>query len=190
MTKTAIVLSETKENCIIFLRGQKVILSFHLAEVYGVETRALVQAVQRNKERFPEEFIFQLTTEEWRNLKSRFVISSWGGSRRACPYAFTEQGVAMLSSVLNSPRAVQVNIEIMRAFVRLRSMVITNADLSRKIDELEKKYDERFGVVFEAIRRLMEPPDSRSKRGWDFPSSRGRTAALDIADAFHKMMDG
>jgi hypothetical protein len=143
-------------------------LSFHLAEMYGVETRVLVQAVQRKRERFPEDFMFQITTGEWRNLKSQFVISSWGGSRRACPYAFTEQGVAMLSSVLNSPRAVRVNIEIMRAFVRLRRMVISNADLALKIDELEKKYERQFAVVFEAIRRLMEPPKSGSKRPLGF----------------------
>ena len=106
------------------------------------------------------------------------------------PYAFTEQGVAMLSSVLNSPRAVQVNIEIMRAFVRLRRMVISNADLALKIDELEKKYDRQFAVVFEAIRRLMEPPKSGPNARWDFPLNRGWTAALDFADAFHKMVDG
>jgi hypothetical protein len=167
MTKTAIILGETIENCILFLRGQKVILSFHLADMYGVEPRILVRNVKRQLDRFPADFMFQLSDEEWQNMKSQFGISSWGGIRHA-PYAFTEQGVAMLSSVLNSPRAVRVNIEIVRAFVRLRSMVISNADLARKIDELESKYDEQFGVVFEAIRRLMEPPDSGSKRRLGF----------------------
>jgi hypothetical protein len=170
MTKTAIILSETIENCIIFLRGQKVILSFHLAEMYGVEPRALVQAVQRNRGRFPSDFMFQLSADEWGSLRSHFVTLDTGRGKypKYLPYAFAEQGVAMLSSVLNSPRAVQVNIEIMRAFVRLRSMVISNVDLARKIGELESKYDEQFGVVFEAIRRLMEPPDSGSKRRLGF----------------------
>jgi len=167
ITKTAIVLSATIENCIIFLRGQKVLLSIHLAEMYGVEPRILVRNVKRHLDRFPDDFIFQLSDEEWRSLKSQFGISSWGGIRHA-PYAFTEQGVAMLSSVLNSPRAVQVNIEIMRAFVRLRGMVASNEDLARKIDELEKKYDEQFAVVFEAIRRMMEPPDPGKKRSLGF----------------------
>jgi hypothetical protein len=165
MTKIAIILSETIENCIIILRGQKVILSFHLADMYGVEPRALIQAVQRNHGRFPSDFMFQLSVEEWGSLRSRFVTLETGRGKypKYLPYAFTEQGVAMLSSVLNSPRAVQVNIEIMRAFVRLRGMVISNADLARKIDELENKYNEQLGVVFEAIRRLMEPPKSGSK---------------------------
>jgi len=142
-------------------------LSIHLAEMYGVEPRILVRNVKRHLDRFPDDFMFQLSDEEWRSLKSQFGISSWGGIRHA-PYAFSEQGVAMLSSVLNSPRAVQVNIEIMRAFVRLRAMIISNADLSHKIDELEKKYDEQFAVVFEAIRRMMEPPDPGKKRSLGF----------------------
>lgn len=145
------------------IRGQKVMLSHHLAELYEVEPRALNQAVKRNIERFPEDFMFQLSREEFANLKSQFVTSSWGGMRTA-PYAFTEQGVAMLSSVLHSERAIQVNIEIMRAFVRLRQMLATNAELSRKLVALEKKYDARFKAVFEAIHDLMNPPENKKKR--------------------------
>lgn len=125
------------EQRIFFLRGQKVMPSPHLAELYEVETRVLVQAVKRNIERFPGDFMFQLTEKELENLKSQIVISSWGGVRRARPYAFTEQGVAMLSSVLRSKRAVQVNIEIMRAFVRLRQMLASDKDLERKLAALK-----------------------------------------------------
>lgn len=145
------------------IRGQKVMLSQHLAELYEVEPRALNQAVKRNIQRFPEDFMFQLNPEEFANLKSQFVTSSWGGIRTA-PYAFTEQGVAMLSSVLHSERAIQVNIEIMRAFVRLRQMLASNAELARKLSALEKKYDVRFKAVFEAIHELMTPPDPKKKR--------------------------
>jgi hypothetical protein len=144
------------EGGIILLRGQKVMLSTHLAELYGVIPKVLIQAVKRNLERFPEDFMLQLTRAEFANLKSQSVTSSWGGIRRATPYAFTEQGVAMLSSVLNSPRAVQVNIEIMRAFVRLHRMLATHADLARKIEALEKRYDAKFKAVFDAIRELMD----------------------------------
>ncbi|HEU5406600.1 MAG TPA: ORF6N domain-containing protein [Nitrospira sp.] len=122
------------------------------------KTRALVQAVKRNRERFPKDFMFQLTEKEFESLKSQIVTSSWGGLRRARPYAFTEQGVAMLSSVLNSKRAVQVNITIMRAFVRLRDMIASNKELARRLAELERKYDRQFKVVFDAIRELMTPP--------------------------------
>jgi len=139
-------------------------LSTHLAELYGVESRILVQAVKRNIERFPEDFMFQLSDGEFENLKSQIVISSWGGMRRAKPYAFTEQGVSMLSSVLRSKRAVQVNIEIMRSFVKLREMLATHKDLDRKLAELERKYDDQFKIVFEAIRQLMAPPDKKGKR--------------------------
>ena len=132
------------EKRIVLLRGERVMLSTDLAALYGVEPRALVQAVKRNLDRFPEDFMFQLTREELGNLKSQFVISSWGGLRRASPYAFTEHGVAMLSSVLRSPRAVRVNVEIMRAFVRLRRMLASNADLARKLADLERKYDAQF----------------------------------------------
>ncbi len=137
-------------------------LSADLAELYQVEPRVLVQAVKRNIARFPEDFMFQLTEEEFSNLKSQIVISSWGGLRRAKPYAFTEQGVAMLSSVLRSKRAIQVNIEIMRAFVRLRRILASNVDLARKLDALEKKYDAQFKVVFEAIREVYPVRDDKS----------------------------
>ena len=153
------------ESSILLIRGHKVMLSPDLAALYAVEPRALVQAVKRNIERFPKDFMFQLTRAEFAGLKSQIVTSSWGGARRAPPYAFTEQGVAMLSSVLRSRRAVRVNIEIMRAFVRLRKMLATHADLARRLDELESKYDTQFRVVFDAIRELMAPPpDPPGKR--------------------------
>jgi hypothetical protein len=141
-----------------------------LAQLYQVETRALLQAVKRNPERFPPDFMFQLTHEESQKLRSQFVTSSWGG-RRYLPYAFTEQGVAMLSSVLRSNRAVQVNIEIMRAFVRLRWLADSNAEVRRKLDELEKKYDAQFASVFEAIRKLMQPAPVPPKRRIGFSTS-------------------
>lgn len=135
-----------------------------LAALYGVETKALNQAVKRNLERFPEDFMFQLSSEETANLRSQSVTSSsWGGARTA-PYAFTEQGVAMLSSVLRSPRAVEVNIAIMRAFVRVRQMLAGNAELSRKLAAMEKKYDAQFRMVFDAIRQLMEPPPRATRK--------------------------
>lgn len=149
---------------ILTLRGQRIMLSTHLAMLYCVEPRALVQAVKRNRERFPPDFMFQLTGAEWRLLKSQFVISSWGGFRRAMPYAFTEQGVAMLSGVLHSRRAVRVNIEIMRAFVKLRKLLVTHKELAGKLDALEQKYDTQFKVVFDAIRQLMAPPPSKRRR--------------------------
>jgi hypothetical protein len=160
---TPLVPVERIERSILLIRGQKVMLSTDLAELYQVEPRVLVQAVKRNIARFPQDFMFQLTEEEYSNLKSQIVISSWGGVRRARPYAFTEQGVAMLSSVLRSQRAIQVNIEIMRAFVRLRRMLASHADLARKLDALERKYDAQFKVVFDAIRELMKPPESKKR---------------------------
>jgi len=136
-----------------------------LAQLYTVEPRVLNQAVKRNKKRFPPDFMFQLRREENLALRSQIVTlkSGRGQHRKYLPYAFTEQGVAMLSSVLNSERAVQVNIEIMRAFVRLRQMAGTHKDLARRLDELERKYDVQFKVVFDALRKLMEPP-ARSKK--------------------------
>ena len=154
------------ERRIYFIRNKKVMLSPDLAELYQVEPRALVQAVKRNSERFPEDFMFQLSNAEFDNLKSQIVISSWGGARRANPYAFTEQGIAMLSSVLRSSRAIQVNIAIMRAFVQLREMIANHEELARKLEALEKKTDVRFRAVFEAIKKLIKataPPD-QSKR--------------------------
>ena len=155
---------ERVEKRIILIRGQKVMLSTDLAELYEVEARTLVQAVKRNIGRFPPDFMFHLTREEFADLKSQIVISSWGGMRRGTPYAFTEQGVAMLSSVLRSERAVQVNIAIMRAFVQLREMLSSHADLARKLEEMEKKYDSQFKVVFDAIRQLMKPADEPKRK--------------------------
>jgi len=149
------------------LRGQKVLLDMDLAELYGVDTKVLVQAIKRNSERFPADFMFQLTKQEVANLRSQFVTSrSWGG-RRYQPYAFTEQGVAMLSSVLRSKRAVAVNIEIMRAFVKLREMLAGHRELAEKLAQLERKYDKQFKTVFDAILQLMEPvPKSRRPIGF------------------------
>ena len=151
-------------SAIVVIRGQRVLLDSDLAALYGVETRTLNQAVQRNLSRFPDDFMFQLTEAEHGDLRSQFVISSRHGGRRRMPYAFTEQGVAMLSSVLRSPRAIAVNIEIMRAFVRMRAVLQTTEELAQKLDALERKYDSRFAAVFEAIRSLMAPPSSGSKR--------------------------
>ena len=158
-------LAETEliERRIFLWRGHRVMLDAHLAELYAVETRELNKAVKRNLERFPEDFMFQLTYQEVRSLKFQFGTSSWGGTRKL-PKAFTEQGVAMLSSVLRSKRAVQVNIEIMRAFVRLRKIIASNKDLAKRLDELEKKYDAQFKSVFDAIRQLMTPPTSAPRR--------------------------
>ena len=154
---------EQIEHAIFLIRGQKVMLDSNLAEIYGVATKVLIQAVKRNEDRFPDDFMFQLTEQELNILRSQIVTSRWGG-RRYPPYAFTEQGVAMLSSVLHSARAVHVNIEIMRAFVRLRQMLASNVELARKLAVLEKKYDAQFGVVFDAIRELMVPPQPKKKR--------------------------
>ena len=155
------------EHRILLLRGLKVMLSTDLAALYEVEPRVLNQAVKRNQDRFPEDFMFQLTSEEYSNLKSQLVTSSWGGVRRALPYAFTEQGVAMLSSVLQSPRAIQVNIAIMRAFVKLREMLTSHRELARKLDAMERTSDSQFKAVFDAIRELMVPQDKpRSRIGF------------------------
>jgi hypothetical protein len=159
----ALIPGEQIAKQIQVIRGQKVLLDMDLAELYGVDTKVLSQAIKRNSERFPADFMFQLTKHEVTNLRSQFVTSrSWGG-RRYPPYAFTEQGVAMLSSVLRSKRAVAVNIEIMRAFVKLRELLAGHRDLAEKLVQLERKYDKQFKVVFDAIRQLMEPP-ATSKR--------------------------
>ena len=151
------------ERCILLIRQQKVILDFDLARLYGVETRALKQAVRRNRNHFPQDFMFELANDEVADMVSQNVIPGLGKFGGARPMAFTEQGVAMLSSVLRSPQAVLVNIAIMRTFVRLREMLLSNADLSRKLAELEAKYDSQFKVVFEAIRQLMAPPPAPRK---------------------------
>jgi ORF6N domain len=153
---------ERIEHAIFAIRGYRVMLSTDLAALYAVEPKVLVQAVKRNVGRFPADFMFQLTAAEAARLKSQFVTSSWGGARTP-PYAFTEQGVAMLSSVLRSTRAVSVNIEIIRTFVRLRQLITSHADLLRRLDDIEKKYDQKFRVVFDAIRELMTQPDAPEK---------------------------
>ncbi|MBI5573026.1 MAG: ORF6N domain-containing protein [Elusimicrobia bacterium] len=158
-----LVIAERIENKIYFIRGQKVMMDHDLAALYGVETKVLIQAVKRNLERFPEDFMFLLTEKEFKILRSQFVTSSWGG-RRYIPYVFTEQGVAMLSSVLRSKRAIQVNIQIMRTFTKLKSLLATHKDLQRKIEEMEKKYDQQFRVVFDAIRSLITPPEPKRKK--------------------------
>jgi len=163
MTKTVATVPEVVEQKVLLIRGHKVLLSLDLANLYEVEHKVLMQAVRRNHDRFPDDFMFQLTKGEFTILKSQFVTSSWGGIRKL-PFAFTEQGVAMLSSVLHSKRAIRVNIEIMRAFVRLRALLSTHKELARKLEELEKKYDEQFAVVFRAIRELMAPPQPPPRR--------------------------
>jgi len=160
---TSLIPAERIERAILFLRGEKVMLDSDLAALYGVATGNLNKAVARNRERFPADFIFQLSSDEAESLRFQFGISNQRGGRRYLPYAFTEQGVAMLSSVLRSPRAVKVNIEIMRAFVRLRQLLSTHADLARKLADLEKKYDKQFAIVFDAIRKLMEPTPVQPK---------------------------
>lgn len=147
---------------ILLIRGKRVMLDKDLAKLYQVDTSQLIRQVRRNIDRFPEDFMFQLTKEEFENLMCQFGTSSWGGTRKP-PYAFTEQGVAMLSGVLHSKRAVQVNIQIMRAFIQLKRMLLTNADLRRKIEEMEKKYDKQFAIVFQAIKKLLEPPPVKPK---------------------------
>lgn len=154
------------EQRIFLLRGEKAMLDFHLAELYAVETKALKRAVRRNRARFPSDFCFELSPREWENLRCQFGTSSWGGARYP-PFGFTEEGVAMLSGVLNSPRAVRVNIQIMRAFVRLRRVLTAHPDLARKLRQLERRigrHDEAIGSIFEARRRLMAPPDPPKRR--------------------------
>jgi hypothetical protein len=165
---TAIIPTERIERLILLIRGHKVMLDTDLAVLYGVETRVLVQAVKRNSNRFPTDFMFQMSDEEVHLLRSQIVISkNRRGGRRYLPYVFTEQGVAMLSSVLNSERAVEINIEIMRAFVRLREMILSNKDLARKLEALERKFeghDVHIRSLFEAIRQLMTPPEPKTRR--------------------------
>jgi len=160
------------------LRGQRVMLGSDLAELYGVQTKALLQAVRRNRERFPADFLFQLTEQDLSVLRSQIVtlenrrqsVGGRGKHAKYVPYAFTEQGVAMLSSVLKSRRAVRVNVEIMRAFVRLRDLIGHNRELAQRLDLLEAKYDKQFKVVFDAIRELMSPPEPAPTRRIGFVS--------------------
>ena len=164
---TALIPTETIETRILFLRGKKVMLDKDLAELYKVKPIVLRQQVKRNKERFPDDFMFQLTNEEVAIMVSQNVIPSKQTLGGHLPYAFTEQGVAMLSSVLNSKRAVMVNIQIMRTFTKLREMIECHKDLKRKIEDMEKKYDTQFQIVFEAIKKLIEP-ELKSKRKLGF----------------------
>ena len=159
----SLILNEKIDSYIFNVRGHKVIFDKDLALLYGVETKVLNQAVTRNIKRFPEDFMFRVTRQEFKILRSQFVTSSRGGSRYL-PRAFTEQGVAMLSSVLKNDRAIQVNIEIMRAFVRLRKTISSHFEIARKLDSLEKKYDSQFKVVFDAIRQLMSPPKPKRRK--------------------------
>lgn len=168
-----IVLQQTVESKILLIRERRVMLDKDLALLYGVETKALNRAVKRNLERFPDDFMFQLTRVEFENLRFHFGTSSWGG-QRYMPFAFTENGVAMLSSVLNSTRAIQVNIQIMRTFTRLRELLLTHKELHRKIEDMENKYDVQFRVVFDAIRELMAPPTKpRKKIGFEIKEGLG-----------------
>lgn len=164
MTKS-LATAERIERAIRLYQGQKVMLDFDLAALYGVTTSNLNKAVQRNRERFPDDFLFVVPVQEFANLifQSGISRSAWGGRRKPV-LAFTQEGVAMLSSVLRSKRAVRVNIEIMRAFVRLRSLLAAHADLSHRLDELEKRYDDQFRAVFDAIRQLMTPPNPPRKQ--------------------------
>ena len=173
---TTIVPIESIVSKIILLRGEKVLLDRDLAVLYGVETKVLKQAVRRNIRRFPSDFMFELSKEEFADWRSQFVTSNSDKmGLRYRPMAFTEQGVAMLSGVLKSERAIEVNIAIMRAFVKLRQMLASNAQLARKLEEMEMKYDERFRIVFEAIEQLMAPPERpRKKIGFEVKEQKGR----------------
>jgi len=170
-----IVTAETIEHKIYLVRGQKVMLDRDLAELYGVTTKRLNEQVRRNAERFPGDFMFQLSQDEFDFLRSHFATSSLKhGGRRYLPFVFTEHGALMAASILNTPRAVEVSLYVVRAFVRLREMIASHKDLTRKLDDLEKKYDTQFGVVFDAIRELMTPPEE-DKRKIGFLAKEGRT---------------
>ena len=163
MTTVSIVSLEQIANKIFYIRGVKVMLDRDLAELYDVETRVLNQSVKRHIKRFPDDFMFQLTNQEFKDLKSQFVTSSWGGARKM-PFAFTEQGVAMLSGILNSDRAIHVNIQIMRTFTKLRNMISANEELKREIDELKQLTDERFQIVFETLDQLLYLEEKSNKK--------------------------
>jgi hypothetical protein len=165
--KPSLIPVEQIERAILLIRGQKVMLDASLAELYGVETKALNRAVKRNSERFPEDFMLQLTFQEVRALRCQFGTSNIGrGGRRYLPYVFTEHGAIMAANVLNSQRAIAASVHVVRAFVRLRELIASNKDLARKLEELEKKYDSQFKVVFDAIRRLMAPPSKPKRIGF------------------------
>ncbi|MGA3083770.1 MAG: ORF6N domain-containing protein [Thermodesulfobacteriota bacterium] len=165
---------EVIEKKILLIRGHKVMLDSDLAELYGVETKALKRSVKRNIDRFPEDFLIQINSEEFESLRYHFGTSKRGGVRYL-PYAFTENGVAMLSSILNSKRAIQVNIQIMRTFTRLREILASHKDLARRLDNLEKKNDGQFKIVFDALRALMAPPiKPKRKIGFDLKEKQAR----------------
>jgi len=164
-TSRALVPVEAIERRILLIRGHKVMLDSHLAEMYKVPTFRLNEAVKRNRRRFPKDFMFRLGKEEAESLTSQFAMSKPGrGGRRTLPYVFTEQGVAMLSTVLNSERAIAVNIAIMRGFVRLRQILATHKELAQRLSAVEQKYDQQFQVVFDILKKLMEPPPDAPKR--------------------------
>jgi phage regulator Rha-like protein len=161
---TSLIPAETIERNILLIRGVKVMLDTALAELYAVAVKQIKRQVRRNKDRFPADFMFELSKEEYAALRRQFGTLKRGEHSKYLPYAFTEHGVAMLSSVLKSKRAVQVNIEIVRAFVRLREILATHKDLARKLEALEKRYDAQFKVVFDAIRQLMTPPEPNKRK--------------------------
>ena len=151
-------------DAITRVRGHAVILDTDLAALYGVPVKRLNEQVRRNVDRFPEDFVFQLTEQEWKGLRSQFATSNSRGGRRYLPYAFTEHGAIMAANVINSAQAIQMSVVVVRAFVKLRRMALSVAGLARKVDELERKYDKQFKVVFDAVRRLMTPPELPRKR--------------------------
>ncbi len=167
MKQTGLIPTEIIERKIYLIRGMKVMLSHDLAKLYQVETRALVQAVQRNTDRFPSDFMFQISKEEFSNLKSQIVIPSWGGMRRSFPYAFTEQGVAMLASVLKSKRAVQMSIAIVRAFIKLRELLATNKDVLieiEKIKQTQEMHGQHIANIIGVIKKLIDPPPNNTPK--------------------------
>jgi len=161
---TNLIPVERIERAILLIRHEKVMLDSDLAEIYGVETKRINEQVRRNLNRFPPDFMFQLTAKEWDSLRSQFATLKRGEHRKYLPYAFTEHGALMLANVLNSERAAQTSVQVVRAFVRLRQLLASNAELARKLNALEKKYDTQFRVVFEAIRKLMTPPKPPKRR--------------------------
>lgn len=165
MSDESLIPIERIERKIYVIRGERVMLDSDLAEIYGVTTKAFNQAVKRNLKRFPEDFMFQLTNEEFENLRSQFVTSSSGGygGRRYLPYVFTEHGALMAANILNSDRAVEASVAVVRVFVKLRQLLQSNQELAKKVEALESKYDQNFKIVFDAIRKLMLPPDKPKK---------------------------
>jgi hypothetical protein len=163
---------ESIASHIHYIRGEKVILDADLASLYGVETRVLKQAVRRNKKRFPPDFMFELTTKEYSSLRTQIASLSWGGSRYK-PFAFTEQGVAMLSGVLNSPRAIEVNIAIMRTFVQVRTWMKEHKELAKKVAQLEKDFEGDFAQIYQTLNQLINPPIPKKKKiGFQLPSKK------------------